>query len=144
MGKSIKLLNAVLADTYILGIKTHAAHWNVTGPHFSSLHLLFSGQYTALLAAADLLAERLRALGHKAPSGAKDLLDAASLQQAIGETDGIGLVKAIAKDHRAMSKSCASAITAAEEAGDKATVDLLTTRIEEHDKTAWMLEATAA
>ena len=144
MSKANEQLNQVLADTYLLGVKTHAAHWNVTGPYFNALHIAFSTQYTALLEGADVLAERLRALGHKAPTGMKSLLKHASLDAEISVSDGVKLAKSLAEDHRALAKSCAKAIAVAEDADDRATVDLLTVRTIEHEKTAWMLESTAA
>ena len=137
-------LYALLCDTYVLALKTHAAHWNVTGPSFHGLHLAFDAHYTELTAAADILAERLRALQHPAPSGMQELLSHSSIEPAIPGTDGVLLAKTLAKDHRKIASGCQKAADHAEEAGDSATADLLIGRIEEHEKTAWMLEATAA
>jgi starvation-inducible DNA-binding protein len=140
MSKTTDTLTAVLADTYALGVKTHAAHWNLTGPHFASLHELFGSQYEALLDAADELAERIRALGDKAPRGIASLAKLATVQESKA-SDGLELAKALRDDHRALSKLCAKAVKTAQEAGDEATADLLIGRIEAHDKTAWMLDA---
>jgi len=132
------------SDTYILALKIHAAHWNVTGPNFNGLHLAFEAQYQALIEGADVLAERLRALGKPAPFGAKAMLEEATIDEAIHATDGVTLARTIAKDHRAVAKFCNELRNAADEAGDGATADMLVARIEEHEKFAWMLEATAA
>jgi starvation-inducible DNA-binding protein len=137
-------LVTAVSDTYILALKIHAAHWNVTGPNFNGLHLAFEAQYQALIEGADILAERLRALGKAAPFGAKALLNEATIDEAIHATDGQSLARTIAKDHRAVAKFCKELSEAADEAGDGATSDLLVARIEEHEKFAWMLEATAA
>lgn len=134
-------LNAILADTYALAVKTHGAHWNVTGDLFFSLHAAFGDQYEALFEAADDLAERLRALGAKAPAGLRALYAGATIKDAEVE-DGTTLAKALRDDHRALSKACAKAVAVAQEADDEATADLLIGRIEAHDKTAWMLDAT--
>lgn len=136
-------LHGLLCDTYVLALKTHAAHWNVTGPSFNGLHLAFETQYGQLTAAADILAERLRALQHPAPSGMQELLSHSSIQPAIPGTDGVLLSKTLAKDHRKIASACQKAADKAEDGGDSATADLLVARIEEHEKTAWMLEATA-
>jgi len=135
-------LTGVLAQTYALAVKTHAAHWNVTGPHFFHLHEAFGDQYEALFEAADELAERLRAIGAKAPTGITDLAKRSGLAPIAG-SDGIALAAALAADHRSLAKSCALVARAAGGAGDEATADLLIGRIEAHDKTAWMLESTA-
>lgn len=135
-------LAGVLAQTYALAVKTHAAHWNVTGPHFFHLHAAFGDQYEALFEASDQLAERLRAIGAKAPTGIGDLAKRSGLAPIPGG-EGIALAKALAADHRSLSASCATVARAAGAAGDEATADLLIGRIEEHDKTAWMLESTA-
>jgi starvation-inducible DNA-binding protein len=137
-------LHALLCDTYVLAIKTHAAHWNVTGPSFNGLHIAFETQYAQLLEGADILAERLRALRHPAPRGMQELLEGAQLKSAIPGTDGVQLAKTLSEDHRRIAKNCQKASDEAEKSGDSATSDLLVARIEEHEKTAWMLEATAS
>lgn len=137
-------LNTLLSDTYVLALKTHAAHWNVTGPSFQGLHLAFEAQYAQLTAGADILAERLRALGKPAPTGMKALLARTTLVDAIPGNDGILLARTLAIDHRNIAKACVEAAEKAEAVHDSATADLLVTRVEEHQKNAWMLEATAA
>ncbi len=137
----IKSLTAVLANTYALAVKTHAAHWNVTGTGFFQLHDAFAGQYGALFEAADELAERIRALKSTAPLGIKDLGQMATVSDLSTAHDGVTLANILRDDHRLASKGCEAARAVAEENGDEATVDMLIARIEEHDKTAWMLEA---
>jgi len=137
-------LNTLLSDTYVLALKTHAAHWNVTGPSFQGLHSAFGAQYAQLTAAADILAERLRALGQPAPSGMKALLAGTTLIDAIPGNDGMLLARTLAVDHRSIAKACVEAAEKASEAHDSASSDLLVTRVEEHQKSAWMLEATSA
>jgi len=136
-------LRVVIANTYVLAVKTHAAHWNVQGASFFRLHQAFADQYTELTTAADDLAERLRALGQPAPLGMEELLKAATIASAIPSADGAALCTALGRDHRAISANCAQAATLAHDHDDHATADLLTRRIEAHDKTAWMLEAAA-
>ena len=135
-------LAGILADTYALAVKTHAAHWNVTGAGFFELHEAFGSQYEALLEAADDVAERLRALGATAPLGLKALAKAAEVADLKG-TDGTALVTQLASDHAALSKALSKAVAVAQKAGDEATADLFIGRIEAHDKTAWMLKAWA-
>lgn len=135
-------LHAVLADTYALAVKTHGAHWNVTGPVFFQLHDAFAAQYDALFIAADDVAERIRALGTTAPAGIAGLARATSIADS-QNNDGIALAKALAVDHRTLSAACAKAVAVAQKAGDEASADLLIGRIEAHDKTAWMLESVA-
>ena len=141
MSKHTNLLSQILANTYALAVKTHAAHWNVTGAQFFSLHAAFGEQYEALFEAADELAERLRALGEKAPAGLRALAKASDLDD-IDSSDGLKLVQHLHGDHVALAKLLKAGIAAADKAGDEATADLLTGRLEEHDKTAWMLKAT--
>jgi starvation-inducible DNA-binding protein len=139
--KVVEHLTQVLADTYALGVKTHGAHWNVKGSGFFRLHTAFEEQYQALIAAADVLAERIRALGSDAPASMKQILALTS----VGEPPASGddaLVRALRDDHRALSAACRKALEEAQDDGDEATADLLITRVEEHDKTAWMLSAT--
>lgn len=134
-------LGLILADTYALAVKSYAAHWNLTGAQFFTLHEAFGSQYEALTEAADELAERLRALGAKAPTGILALAKATSITD-ITSTDGLALAKALHADHVALSKALAKAVTIAQNDDDEATADLLIGRIADHDKTAWMLKAT--
>jgi starvation-inducible DNA-binding protein len=140
----IDAVSGVLADTYALAVKTHGAHWNVTGPGFFELHQAFGAQYEALFAAADELAERLRALGAKAPGGIAELARGSVLPGAPDASDGASLAKVLLDDHRRLARALALAVKAAQGEGDEATADLLIGRIQEHDKTAWMLAALLA
>lgn len=135
-------LATVLVDTYALAVKTHAAHWNVTGPQFFQLHDAFSTQYEALFTAADDIAERLRAQGQQAPTGLNAIAKSTHVADIQGG-DGRALAASLRDDHRALSKACSEAAKAADAAGDDVTVDLLVGRAQEHDKTAWMLGAAA-
>lgn len=143
MSKVTDSLTAVLVDTYALAVKTHAAHWNVTGAQFFALHEAFGTQYEELLDAADALAERIRSLGERAPRGLSSLAEATSIEEVKGD-GGLLLAKSLRDDHRAVAKTIAKALKAAQAAGDEATTDLLIGRIEVHEKTAWMLDATAS
>lgn len=134
-------LAAVLADTYALGVKTHGAHWNVRGPGFFRLHAAFEEQYLALLAAADVIAERIRALGSDAPGSMRQLLDMSSVGEPTGSA-AADLVGGLCEDHRKLAEACRQARKEAQDDGDEATADLLNTRTAEHDKIAWMLGAT--
>ncbi len=137
---TIDVLSSVLADTYALAVKTHAAHWNVTGAGFFELHAAFGTQYEALFEAGDEIAERMRALGTRAPNGIKALAKTTGVAD-IAEIDGRALAKALRDDHRALSKACANGVGVAQEGGDEATADLFIQRIQAHDKDAWMLDA---
>lgn len=139
----VKALSGVLANTYALAVKTHGAHWNVTGSGFFQLHAAFGEQYDALFEAADDLAERIRAVGEAAPAGIRVLAKLANIGDLGNDYDGRNLAQALRDDHRALSKVCSKALGIAEKAGDEATVDMMVGRIEAHDKTAWMLDAYA-
>lgn len=137
----VKHLTKILADTYVLGVKTHGAHWNVRGPGFFRLHAAFEEQYLALLLAADELAERVRALGEDAPGSMAQLCALSSIGETV-KVDDDALVRALREDHRVVSKCCRDATKIAQLAGDEPTADLLIKRAQVHDKTAWMLSAT--
>lgn len=139
---AVAALTGVLADTYALAAKTHGAHWNVVGPQFFALHEAFAAQYAALYEAADELAERVRALGRRAPSGLEDLARLSRVRPAAAD-DGATLVRELASDHRALAAAATAAARAFVAAGDDGSADLLVGRAQEHDKTAWMLAAAA-
>lgn len=135
-------LNATLADTYALYMKTHAYHWNVTGPQFRTLHLMFEEQYREMWAALDQIAERVRALGVFAPASGKQFAELTAIENADSTPPKADdMVKRLLKDHETLIKRARAGLEAAEEAGDAASADLLTVRIESHEKTAWMLRA---
>ena len=136
-----KKLSVFLADTFSLYFKTHAFHWNVTGPHFHTLHLMLEEQYRELWAAVDIIAERIRALGEYSPSTLTDFLELSSLSETTGVPDADKMLSDLLSDHEKVivfaRKSCALAA----ESGDDASADLLTQRLQVHEKTAWMLRS---
>lgn len=136
------LLAGVLSDTYLLAIKTHGYHWNVTGPLFPQLHEQFSEQYEALLEAADELAERIRALGVLAPNGAEAFLQNTVIKPAPVKTmKAPAIIEDLLKSHQSLRIRVEEARAYADKAGDKATEDMLIGRLEAHDKTIWMLKS---
>ncbi len=134
-------LAGVLADTYALAVKTHGCHWNVTGAEFISLHELFDAQYTELLAAADILAERIRALGVLAPMGMAALQARSHIQVEGKLTSAAAMIKALLADHLHLSQHVHGAIEAADDLDDEVSEDILIARKAAHDKTAWMLRS---
>ena len=135
-------LNATLADTYALYMKTHAYHWNVTGPQFHTLHVMFEEQYREMWAALDEIAERVRALGVFAPSSGKALADLSVVENADDTPPAAGeMVKRLLDGQEQLIRRAREGLAIAEEAGDAASADLLTVRIQTHEKTAWMLRA---
>lgn len=136
-------LARLLADTYTLYLKTHGYHWNVTGPRFPSLHLLFETQYVELRDAVDEIAERIRALGEMAPGSYRQLGALTRIAEDEGVPEALEMVRRLADDHDTVAATAREVLRAAEEASDAATVDLATRRITIHEKTRWMLRATA-
>lgn len=137
-----KGLSHVLADTYVLYLKTHAYHWNVTGPLFSSLHTLFEGQYNELHDAADVLAERIRSLGRYAPGSYASFARLASIKEDNDEIPAaMNMIANLVMGHEALGRTLRSACKVAEAGGDQATMDLLIGRMEASDKAAWMLRS---
>lgn len=137
-------LNGVLADTYTLYMKTHAFHWNVTGPQFHTLHVLFEEQYREMWAALDELAERVRALGVFAPTGGDAFSALSSIESADREPPTSDkMVKTLLADHETLIRRAREALETASEVNDPASEDLLTVRIQTHEKTAWMLRSMA-
>lgn len=134
------LLQTLLADTYALFAKTHAAHWNVTGTQFFSLHDAFEDQYKDLLDAADEIAERLRALGQPAAGGLGTLAKLSTLKEPSAKAQSAAdLVATLRDDHRAVAATVKKVLAAAQKAGDDVTADLCVERLHDHDKTVWML-----
>ena len=134
-------LGAVLAETYLLMLKTQGYHWNVTGPRFHSLHAMFGEQYNALFLAADEVAERIRAIGHRAPGSYAAFAELSGLDEDDGAEDADVMLGNLARDHARLALSAKAAMEAAQEAGDEVTADMMIGRMTEHDKTAWMLNA---
>lgn len=134
-------LKTVLADSYTLYLKTQFFHWNVTGPHFKSLHLLFEEQYTDLQTAVDDIAERIRALGDVAPGSYKAYAKLTGIKENEDVPEAFEMVKALAKDQDTILASLQKALAAAQKAGDEASVSLVTDRIVIHEKNRWMLKS---
>lgn len=134
-------LGRVLADTTVLYAKTHGFHWNVTGPMFSTLHLMFMEQYTELWNALDVIAERIRALGLPAPYGAATYSGLSSIAEAKGVPKAMAMVKELVTGHEAVARTAREVFALADEASDQPTADLLTQRLQIHEKTAWMLRS---
>jgi starvation-inducible DNA-binding protein len=134
-------LARVLADTYTLYLKTHNFHWNVTGPMFNTLHLMFEGHYNELALAVDLVAERIRALGFPAPGSYKAYAKLSSIEEAEGVPAAEEMIAQLVKGHEAVARTARGVFPAVEKASDQPTADLLTQRLQVHEKTAWMLRA---
>lgn len=134
-------LSRVLADSYTLYLKTHNFHWNVTGPMFQTLHLMFEAQYAELALAVDLVAERIRALGFPAPGTYK----AFSALSAIAEEEGVPsaqeMIEKLVAGHETVARTAREVFATADGANDQPTCDLLTQRMQVHEKTAWMLRS---
>lgn len=134
-------LSKVLAESYLLYIKTHAFHWNVKGPLFNTLHLMFEEQYNELFTAVDEIAERIRALGFPAPSSYKSLSELSSVKEAEENLEANGMIKELLDGQETIIRTLRTLIHLAEQAGDQATADLGTARIKQHEKVAWMLRS---
>lgn len=131
----------LLADTYTLYLKTQSFHWNVTGPMFRALHEMFEEQYTELAGAVDLIAERIRALGHNAPGSFSQFMKLASVQEESGSPAAEEMVRQLVSGHEAVVRTARNAFTTSEEAEDQVTMDMLTERMQVHEKAAWMLRS---
>ena len=134
-------LSKVLADTYTLYLKTHNFHWNVTGPMFNTLHLMFEAQYNELALAVDLVAERIRALGHPAPGSYSAYAKLSSIEEAQGVPAAEDMIAQLVKGHEAVARTARGVFPSVEKANDQPTADLLTQRMQVHEKTAWMLRS---
>ncbi len=134
-------LSRLLADTYTLYLKTHNFHWNVTGPMFNTLHLMFEQQYTELAMAVDLIAERIRALGFPAPGSYAAYSKLSSIEESEGVPPAEQMIAALVRGNEQVSKTARSVFPAAEKVGDEPTADLLTQRMQVAEKTAWMLRS---
>ena len=134
-------LGALLADTFTLYLKTHNFHWNVTGPMFQTLHLMFETQYNELWTATDLIAERIRSLGHFAPGSYTEFGKLSSIKETVGVPKAREMIRQLVSGHEAVARTARSLFPAVEKASDEATADLLTQRIQLHEKTAWMLRS---
>ncbi|WP_438015504.1 Dps family protein [Sorangium sp. So ce315] len=134
-------LGRVLADTYTLYLKTHNFHWNVTGPMFQTLHLMFEQQYNELALAVDLVAERIRALGLPAPGTYKQFAALSSIKEEDGIPKATDMIRRLVEGHETVARTAREVFPVAEAANDQPTCDLLTQRLQLHEKTAWMLRS---
>jgi starvation-inducible DNA-binding protein len=142
--KIVDGLSRLLADTYTLYLKTHNFHWNVTGPMFNTLHLMFETQYTELALAVDLIAERIRALGEPAPGTYKEFAKLSSISEADGVPAAEEMIRQLVEGQEAVVRTARAIFPVTEAAADEPTADLLTQRMQTHEKTAWMLRAMLA
>ena len=134
-------LSVMLADTYILYLKTQNFHWNVIDPRFQSLHKLFEHQYEELAEAVDGIAERIRTLDQRAPGTMHEFLDLTRLKEPRGVPSGDEMIKELAKDHQSISQFLNHLIEESLKNGDQGSADLMIERIRVHDKAAWMLKS---
>ncbi|MET0535464.1 MAG: Dps family protein [Steroidobacter sp.] len=134
-------LAKLLADTYSLYLKTHNFHWNVEGPMFNTLHLMFMEQYTELWNALDAIAERIRSLGYPAPGTYSEFARLTSIEETEGVPEALDMVRLLVSGHEAVARTARGTFPAAEKGGDESTADLLTQRLQVHEKTAWMLRS---
>ncbi|MBW4447398.1 MAG: DNA starvation/stationary phase protection protein [Spirirestis rafaelensis WJT71-NPBG6] len=134
-------LSRLLADTYTLYLKTHNFHWNVKGPMFQTLHLMFETQYTELALAVDLIAERIRALGYPAPGTYSEYAKLSSIAETPGVPKATDMIRLLVEGQEAVVRTARSIFPVVEEVNDEPTADLLTQRMQVHEKTAWMLRS---
>lgn len=134
-------LSKLLADSYTLYLMTHNFHWNVTGPMFNALHAMFMAQYTEQWAALDVIAERIRALGFAAPGTYKEFVKLASIEEVEGTPKAMDMVRHLVAAQEATARTARELFPLTEEANDQPTADLLTQRLDIHEKTAWMLRS---
>ena len=137
-------LSKLLADTYTLYLKTHNFHWNVTGPMFNTLHLMFETQYNELALAVDSIAERIRALGYPAPGTDKEYARLSSIQEEEGGPEATEMIRKLVEGQEAVVRTARSIFPLVDAASDEPSADLLTQRMQTHEKTAWMLRSMLA
>lgn len=137
----ILALSEILADTYALSLKTQNFHWNVTSPCFKMLHSLFEEQYDELAEAVDILAERIRALGHKSPASFSAFQKLTQIKEGDVDAKAAEMIKALAEDHQYLAEKIKTVHGLADTHGDIGTASLLEDRIRSHEKTVWMLKA---
>ncbi len=137
-------LSRLLADSYTLYLKTHNFHWNVTGPMFQTLHLMFEQQYMELATAVDLIAERIRALGFPAPATYRQFAQLTSIPEPDGVPKAEEMIRQLVAGQETVARTARMVLTVADKANDQPTLDLLTQRMQTHEKTAWMLRSLLA
>lgn len=134
-------LSKLLADSYTLYLQTHNFHWNVKGPQFRSYHLMFEEQYTELATAVDLIAERIRALGFPAPATYGEFSELSSIKETRGVPKAEKMIEILIEGQETIVRTARSIFPITEETGDEPSADLLTQRMQIHEKTAWMLRS---
>jgi len=134
-------LSRLLADSYTLYLKTHNFHWNVTGPMFQTLHVMFMGQYTEIWNALDMIAERIRSLGYPAPGSYKQFVALSSIPEEEGVPKAKDMIRQLVAGQEAVTRTAREVFKVVEKANDQPTADLLTQRMEVHEKNAWMLRS---
>jgi starvation-inducible DNA-binding protein len=137
-------LSHLLADTYTLYLRTHQYHWNVTGPMFQTLHLMFETQYNELWMAVDLIAERIRALGFPAPGSYGEFAALTAIEEESDRPDATEMIRRLVLGHETVARTARGAFDVVESARDEPTADLLTQRLQVHEKDAWMLRSLLA
>ena len=137
-------LSHLLADSYTLYLKTHNYHWNVVGPMFNTLHLMFETQYNELALAVDLVAERIRSLGEPAPGTYREFAALSAITEDTDSPDATEMIRRLVAAHEQVAKTARSIFPVVEQASDEPTADLLTQRMQVHEKTAWMLRSMLA
>ena len=143
-GAIVQGLSRLLADTYVLYLKTHGFHWNVEGPMFQTLHQMFMEQYTETWNAIDLIAERIRSLGEYAPGTYREYARLTRIKETEGVPRAEQMVKLLIEGQEAIVRTAREVLPIAEQADDQPTLDLLTQRMQVHEKTAWMLRSLLA
>ena len=134
-------MSRMLADSFTLYLRTHGFHWNVEGPMFNTLHVMFMEQYTELWNALDEIAERIRALGFYAPGTAQHMAKFASIQEIDDQPDAMKMVQLLVQGNEACARTAREVLKTADDGGDEPTVDLMTQRLQVHEKNAWMLRS---
>ena len=134
-------LSRLLADTYTLYLKTHNFHWNVTGPMFQTLHLMFETQYNELALAVDLIAERIRSLGFPAPGTYQQFIKLSSIKETVEVPSATNMIELLVEGQEAVVRTARSIFPTVDKVSDEPTADLLTQRMQVHEKTAWMLRS---
>lgn len=140
-GEIAEGLSRMLADTYTLYLKTHNFHWNVTGPMFQTLHLMFMTQYNEMWLAVDLIAERIRALGYPAPGDYKAFASLTRIAESEGVPKATEMIRQLVEGQETVARTAREVLKIAEQVGDQPTVDMLSARMEVHEKNAWMLRS---
>ncbi|MBC7539503.1 MAG: DNA starvation/stationary phase protection protein [Bacteriovorax sp.] len=136
-----KGLSHFLADTYTLYLKTHNFHWNVTGPMFPTLHVMFEGQYNELAIAVDDIAERIRSLGEKAPASYQEFLKLTSIKENLANLNAMQMIAELVQGHEAVVRTGRGLFLMLNESHDEPTIDLIVQRLRVHEKAAWMLRS---